>query len=300
MSNYNPYFNINRIFLISLLILTSILSYGQDWEVIRFKDDPADLSARTQPRIDKNDNPCALIKISMDSKDVKFFGDIIGEIKNEGGYWWVYVPEGTRYLTIIENNLPIELDFSEKDIDPKQKVTYILTLGRKSPAIKKYNIGDYYAKDGNYGVVFWIDATGEHGKIVSLDEVDHYVWSYRDEKTNALSSADGYYNTEMIKKSKKWDKRYPAAYWCVSHGTGWYLPASDELLQLYYSLPKVNKTLRNFGKEIGNHEYWSSTDVESVLCSRAIQVIFYESKPKVYEGDKDLQYSPYVRAVYKF
>ena len=59
---------------------------------------------------------------------------------------------------------------------------------------------------------------------------------------------------------KKWEKRYPAFYWCTNHGPGWYLPARDELLQLYYALPQVNLTLKNYGTEIGNHEYWSSTD----------------------------------------
>lgn len=121
-------------------MLFSILSFGQNWEVINFKDDPSDLSARTQQRIDKNENPCALIKINIDSKDIEFFGDFIGDVKKEGGYWFVYVPEGTRYLTIVENNVPIELDFIEYDIDPKQKVTYILALRKKEPNRKSANL----------------------------------------------------------------------------------------------------------------------------------------------------------------
>ena len=99
---------------------------------------------------------------------------------------------------------------------------------------------------------------------------------------------------------KKWEKRYPAFYWCTSHGPGWYLPARDELLQLYYALPQVNLTLKNYGTEIGNHEYWSSTDIDSIMCTEAIQIIFYKSEPKIFKGNKDLQYSPYVRAIYKF
>lgn len=130
----------NKKYILLILILIPFLSFAQDWKVVNFQDDPSDLHARTQQRIDYNKNPCALIKIIIDSNDVKFSGDIVGDVKKENGYWYVYVPEGTRWLTIIENGLPIELDFRESEIDPKQKVTYILELRKAEPNRKKANL----------------------------------------------------------------------------------------------------------------------------------------------------------------
>lgn len=117
-------------------MFSSISSFSQNWEIISFKADPTDLRAKTSGRIDDNEKPCALLKISIDSNNVEFSGEMIkGDVKKEGGYWLVYVPEGTRYLTVIVNNSPTKLDFRKKNIDPQGLLTYIMNLGpNRKPA----------------------------------------------------------------------------------------------------------------------------------------------------------------------
>lgn len=115
-----------------LLIFLPFVSYAQDWEIINFESDEDDLYARLHKKCDENKNPCALIKVSIDSENVKFSGDIVGDVEKKEGYWFVYVPEGSRWLTIIvENKTPIEVDFREKNIDPQRMVTYVMKLRKR-------------------------------------------------------------------------------------------------------------------------------------------------------------------------
>lgn len=221
-----------------------ILSFGQDWEVISFKDDPADLAARIYQRVDLNENPCALIKISMDSKDVKFFGDVIGDIKKEGGYWLVYVPEGTRYLTIIENNSPIELDFRDKDIDPKQKVTYILTLKKKEPYRKSANlkalamsivpgVGLMQKGRSAEGVCYLISDVALIGGGIGLN----IYGNQQKKKMNDINST-----IEQYRSAKNnYDSAKTASYICYGAAAGVYVL---NLVRSYVASPKPNAPLQ--------------------------------------------------------
>jgi len=139
------------------------------------------------------------------------------------------------------------------------------------PVEKIWKVGDYYNVDGKEGVVFWVDETGRHGKIVSLDaEKSRWctVEEYKKKRTGiATDYADGMWNLQSIMKLPDWRKNYPAFAWCADHGSGWYLPARDELKELLLNKvahDKVNATLSNMKSEImqsvGEPEiYWSST-----------------------------------------
>ena len=141
------------------------------------------------------------------------------------------------------------------------------------PVEKIWKVGDYYNVDGKEGVVFWVDETGRHGKIVSLDQ-NQLQWCTEDEyKKNltgiATDESDGMRNLQSIMKIFRWRKKYPAFAWCAGHGSGWYLPAIDELKELLLNddvRDKVNSALTKKGISvmlpgIGNFVlYWSSTE----------------------------------------
>ena len=59
-----------------------------------------DLTARTMERLDGNNDPCSVIKISSAGKGFIFDGDVIGEPIIRTGETMIYVPEGTRRITI--------------------------------------------------------------------------------------------------------------------------------------------------------------------------------------------------------
>ena len=124
-----------------------------------------------------------------------------------------------------------------------------------------YQLGDYYNRNGNKGVVIEIKNGGRNGKILSLDET-YCNWS-------------------------------DAKQWCRNHGKGWYLPTKDELLAIYRNKQDVNEGLNKYkGGTLGGY-YWSSTEYNS---GSAWIVTMYNGY--TYNGSKDG--NGYVRAVSAF
>ena len=146
-----------------------------------------------------------------------------------------------------------------------------------------YKVGDYYDDGTKQGVVFYVDATGQHGKIVSLDQVEKQWCSRAQHKrrvvTGASSKSDGNANTDKV-MSRSDSAEYPAFVWCRDKGKDWYLPAYDELwlLLLDSSVHEaVNRTLKKHrGDRLidkGVSEwYWSSTAYENNKKIRACGV----------------------------
>lgn len=143
-----------------------------------------------------------------------------------------------------------------------------------TPSEKTWEVGDYYDVDGKKGMVFWVDETGKHGKIVSLDEAE-VQWCttslYHDHSvTNRLvrlgyDHADGYENSDVLKENYNWYSNFPALAWCAQHGTEWYMPSINELITLLSDdvYPSVNRMLFTYGKALQRKNtesrYWSST-----------------------------------------
>lgn len=125
-----------------------------------------------------------------------------------------------------------------------------------------WRVGDHYDVNGKMGIVFWVDETGKHGKIVSPDEAELPWCTYEEYHEHIVTGAydrnDGMNNQMTIMKIDGWREKYPAFAWCESHGPGWYLPAINELDQLMYNdaakvILKSSPSLRS---------YWSSTEDE--------------------------------------
>ena len=139
------------------------------------------------------------------------------------------------------------------------------------PVEKTWKVGDYYNVDGKEGVVFWVDETGKHGKIVSLDEAKLRWCTYREfnkqKQIGASSDRDGNVNLSAVKNEDAWAEKYPSFSWCSNHGAQWYLPAYKELFELFKTevVERVNDTLGNYGLDRIQIDlsYWSSTEAES-------------------------------------
>lgn len=166
-----------------------------------------------------------------------------------------------------------------------------------------YEVGDYYNVDGKEGVVFYVDDTGCHGKIVSMAQSNKELqWtSNRREQRQligATSSSDGAANMQVVQQHPNWRKNYPAFAWCADLGDGWYLPASDELVRILRDDSvhnAVNRTLvAKGGKELADNWYWSSTEYEYYAEFRAWGFDLYNGHPH----SKDV--NCYVRAVSVF
>ena len=127
---------------------------------------------------------------------------------------------------------------------------------------------DYDSTKRPVGIV--IEATdGTATKIVSLAETSAQ-WSTEDVDTNATSETDGMANMTAIQSISGWEEKYPAFKWCdeytdASDNSEWYLPAKDELEQLYSVKEAVNAAIEKItagdgtATSFGTGHYWSSS-----------------------------------------
>jgi hypothetical protein len=86
-----------------------------------------DLLARTQERLDLNDVPCAIVRVSVpDAKAYSFEGNIIGDVIYKPGEAIVYMTQGTRNITIKSDKFgSLKYEFDAK---LEKQVVYKLTL----------------------------------------------------------------------------------------------------------------------------------------------------------------------------
>ena len=135
----------------------------------------------------------------------------------------------------------------------------------------KYKAGDYYKSGLAIGVVAYVDESGEHGLLISMDE-GYTQWSPEYimlvVQGGEFSREDGARNTAYIKMQDNWEELYPAVAWCDNKNalglTAWYLPAPNELAKAAQHVNAINATLLEKGCEplaTGvNDGYWSSEE----------------------------------------
>lgn len=89
-----------------------------------------DLSARTNPRHDKNDNLCALVRVALPVDGVLFQGNVIDQFYEVNEYM-VYLSPGTKMMRIkIPNQESVDVRFNEVSDIPSldSGQTYLLRL----------------------------------------------------------------------------------------------------------------------------------------------------------------------------
>ena len=174
-----------------------------------------------------------------------------------------------------------------------------------------YRVGDYYNDGTKEGVVFWIDETGQHGKLVSMIQSNSTLqWTSSESEQKRLigasSKTNGVANHQAIEKRTNWHINYPAFTWCANLGAGWYLPAIEELNLFMLDdeiRNTINRTLAANGGTLlhtkgGVEWYWSSTEVEkrAIDASCAWGVNMYNGYTYYYHKSNNY----YVRAVSAF
>ncbi|MFC2113752.1 hypothetical protein ACFLRI_00230 [Bacteroidota bacterium] len=117
----------------------------------------------------------------------------------------------------------------------------------------------YLGQDTLGGFVFYVykDANSiQHGLIVAKkDTTAPWQATPYETVTGATSTWNGSNNTSLMTNS-------PARTYVTGLGTGWYIPANDELNLLWQNRYHVNQALYNANlTEIGRFAYWSSTEL---------------------------------------
>lgn len=148
-----------------------------------------------------------------------------------------------------------------------------------------YAVGDYYCENGREGVVFEVDASGRHGKIVGMKQSSEWLpWCADEERcgiaADACDMADGMKNMQAVMRIGGWRAKYPAFAWCAAQGDGWYLPAIGEL-SLFAAddtvYEAVARTLSLHGGDAmldrGEDEwYWASSEHEMPECAWSLHM----------------------------
>ncbi len=144
----------------------------------------------------------------------------------------------------------------------KKSLLTLLVALTTMVAQAQYKVGDIYNKGGVKGMVVVVDESGQHGLLLSLDESDK-DWT-ADKALNLETAAfhedDGAKNMDAIAKyiaenNKSWAD-FPVFAWARSLGEGWYIPAKEELLQVWTNLnggdlkldKKSKKTWKTYNK----------------------------------------------------
>ena len=173
--------------LIAIILLLLIVGRveGQDLAVKYFTLVPSDLSVQIQPRKDLNGKNCALVQVGIGLQGVQFEGNIMGEIANKVGEYWVYMPRGCRMLKVKHPNCsPIMVTFANFGIEKlESNRTYQLTLKvsnvpqtvqqqtltiRYSPSSAMVLIDSKLIKGSN-GIVKTTLPIGQHSYMVICD-----------------------------------------------------------------------------------------------------------------------------------
>ena len=208
--------------------------------------------------------------------------------------------EGFTPITIRNENtcvtLPTADDIERADYDfmgwydEKGKKVTEIAIGTAEDVVlnakwKEGAIGDIVYSDGsiseNYdstkkpiGIVIEVSDEGLATKIVSL-AMTEAAWSTEKVSTNARSTTDGKANMEAIQAIEGWETKYPAFKWCDDYtddsgNSEWYLPARNELKQLYLVKDYVNATIEKIRTGGGTATkffdsfYWSSSEYSSI------------------------------------
>ena len=204
--------------------------------------------------------------------------------------------------TTYEKEIVVSKDGSE-EISVPLKVRSMAPVAQASStsgkSTKVYKVGDYYDDGTKQGVVFYVDATGQHGMIVSLDQVKKQWCTHAQYNkgivVGASSMSDGKANTDKV-MSRKDRAAYSAFVWCRAKSKDWYLPAIDELELLYSVRDTINRTLKERGGNTLSGWCWSSTEYENDKKFGARDVNMDDGRT----GRNPKSFTFYVRAVSAF
>ena len=190
-------------------------------------------------------------------------------------------------------NTPVAADGSETKVTAGTNVTVTGSGTTASPYVVNATGGATLAIGDSYqgGIIFWLDATGQHGLIAATTDQSTGIQWYNGTYTTTNAVRDGIgagmYNTERIIANQSTGSY--AAQLCANYQGGgygdWYLPSKYELNLLYLQKTAVGGFASAY--------YWSST--ENVINIAWIQ---YFGDGNQYNSNKFITYS--VRAVRAF
>lgn len=124
--------------LIAAIIISTVTTWAQEFSVASFRMLPNDVSAFIEPVRDLNNEPCALIKVEA-TEDFAFSSPLgIVKRKDEVGEIWLYLPKGTRTLTLKHPEWGVLRDYRfSKALESRMTYELKLNMPKQTPIIQE-------------------------------------------------------------------------------------------------------------------------------------------------------------------
>lgn len=120
-----------KVFVTICFIIACVMSaVAQEYRVESFEFIPNDLTARMEPRSDRNGRVCGVVKIHVADAIVDVEGPMIGEIVVKGFEKRVYLAhDAKQFILYFQNHVPLKVTFDDFYIPSiTNKTTYLLKL----------------------------------------------------------------------------------------------------------------------------------------------------------------------------
>ncbi|MBV9962812.1 MAG: DUF1566 domain-containing protein [Parafilimonas sp.] len=144
------------------------------------------------------------------------------------------------------------------------------SVSQSTAATPTFTIGQHYGG----GIIFYIDATGEHGLIADEFDLTPSAWdngTFITTGATATAVGTGALNTKTIVQAQGKPGNYAALRcWKLDNNgyTDWFLPSMQELDKLFQQKDVVG----NFS--VGENDYyWSSSEVNN---RKAYEILFFD------------------------
>ncbi len=184
--------------------------------------------------------------------------------------FYIVLPEneyqGIKFTLQDSEKKTMTLQASEFTLSVRRSVMSTLAAITYEANGRIYEIGDLYDNGTIKGIVYEVDESGQHGKIVSLNEYKgYYGYGYSNYLNNCTSHTDGRYNKEQLWAS---GASYNPYYPMPPKSSPWYIPSWEELHVLSEVAPRLNTAMvANGGVQFTLTGGWDSGYTSSTLGS---------------------------------
>lgn len=132
-------------FRLTLLIFSLLLTLTTQGQELTIKSMQAtnDLSASQHRRVDRNNEPCGLVKVRLATTGATFEGNVIQPVEYKTGEYWVYMTKGSKELHVKHPSfLPIEVHFGDYGLSKGIQALTTYTLILVMPQIAGMDVDD--------------------------------------------------------------------------------------------------------------------------------------------------------------
>ena len=121
-----------------MILVSTLTTRAQEFSVASFRMLPNDVSAFIEPVRDLNNEACALVKVEA-TEDFAFSSPLgIVKRKDEVGEIWLYLPKGTRTLTLKHPEWGVLRDYRfSKPLESRMTYELKLNMPKQTPIIQE-------------------------------------------------------------------------------------------------------------------------------------------------------------------